>query len=117
MLLGSRPALWAARLLIAETGAEGRRAAPYWLHHVCAEVFHAMDAGASIQRCLHLFRFSTIWVGDNDRSCEVGLLSAADEGGKRSVYTAVTTRVAQAGSAFRRSLPSPMSPWQRIDDQ
>jgi len=68
-----------------ETGAEGS-ARPYWLHHVCAEVFHAMDAGASIQGvCIYPILDYLGW--DNDRSCEVGLLSAADEGGKRSVYT------------------------------
>ena len=72
-------------LLIAETGAEGS-ARPYWLHHVCAEVFHAMDVGASIQGvCIYPILDYLGW--DNDRSCDVGLLSAADEGGKRSVYT------------------------------
>lgn len=71
-------------LLISETGAEGS-ARPYWLHHVCAEAFHAMEAGAGIEGiCVYPVLDYEGW--DNERVCQVGLLSTADETGKRTVH-------------------------------
>jgi hypothetical protein len=72
-------------VLIAETGAEGT-ARPYWLHHVCAEVSHAIEAGVSMLGvCIYPILDYRGW--DNDRVCQVGLLSTADDLGRRCVYT------------------------------
>jgi hypothetical protein len=71
-------------MLISETGSEGS-ARPYWLHHVCAEVLHAIRAGAPIEGiCLYPVADYEGW--DNDRICQVGLLSTAHESGKRAVH-------------------------------
>jgi len=70
-------------LLIAETGAEGcGRAA--WLHYVCSEVHAALNAGIPIEGiCLYPITDYPGW--ENERTCNVGLLSAPSPDGVRSV--------------------------------
>jgi beta-glucosidase/6-phospho-beta-glucosidase/beta-galactosidase len=69
-------------ILIAETGAE-RSARASWLHYVCAEVRDAIVQGVDIQGiCLYPVLDYPGW--DNERLCQVGLLSAADAAGNRS---------------------------------
>lgn len=88
-------------LLIAETGAEGS-ARPYWFHHVCAEVFHALSAGASIQGiCIYPILDYHGW--DNDRVCQVGLLSTADEEGRRTVYTPLLEELGRQQAYFAQT--------------
>jgi hypothetical protein len=88
-------------LLIAETGAEGS-ARPYWLHHVCAEVFHALSAGAPIQGiCIYPILDYHGW--DNDRVCQVGLLSTADEEGRRTVYAPLLEELQREQAHFLRA--------------
>jgi beta-glucosidase/6-phospho-beta-glucosidase/beta-galactosidase len=71
-------------LIISETGAEAS-ARPYWLHHVCGEVLHAIESGAEIQGvCLYPVLDYQGW--DDERVCQVGLLSSAAEKGRRTVY-------------------------------
>lgn len=68
-------------LLIAETGAENS-AQSAWLHYVCEEVAAAARAGALIEGvCLYPILDCPGW--ENDRWCQVGLLSAADPSGRR----------------------------------
>jgi beta-glucosidase/6-phospho-beta-glucosidase/beta-galactosidase len=80
-------------LLIAETGAEGC-GRPSWLHYVCSEVYAALDAGIPIEGvCLYPIADYPGW--DNERTCKVGLLSAADERGQRSVCPRLTRELQQ----------------------
>ncbi len=70
-------------LFIAETGAEGC-GRPAWLHYVCSEVHAALDAGVPIEGiCLYPIADYPGW--DNERICRVGLLSAPDASGQRTV--------------------------------
>ncbi len=86
-------------LLIAETGAEGV-ARPYWLHHVCAEVLQAMQSGASIEGiCIYPVLDYHGW--ENDRVCQVGLLSIPDAHGRRSVYAPLLEELRRQETHFR----------------
>jgi hypothetical protein len=90
-------------LLISETGAEGD-ARPYWLHHVCAETFHAMQAGARIEGiCIYPIMDYEGW--DNDRICRVGLLSSADGGGQRAAYAPLLHELRRQEQHFREMFP------------
>jgi hypothetical protein len=72
-------------ILIAETGAEGV-ARPYWLHHVCGEVRAAGARGVPIEGiCLYPVLDYPGW--DDDRACQVGLLSCPDAAGRRRPCT------------------------------
>jgi hypothetical protein len=89
-------------MLISETGAEGS-ARPYWLHHVCAEALHAIHAGAPIEGiCLYPVLDYQGW--DNERICQVGLLSTADEGGKRTVHGPFFDELKRQEGHFLRTL-------------
>lgn len=82
-MLGEIHARYGRPLLIAETGAEGG-GRPYWLHYVCGEVAAAMDAGVPIEGiCLYPILDYPGW--ENDRICDVGLLTLPDPQGKREV--------------------------------
>ena len=71
-------------ILIAETGAEGA-ARPSWLHYVSGEVRAARSQGVPvIGICLYPIVDYPGW--DNDRVCEVGLLSMASPDGRRQCY-------------------------------
>jgi hypothetical protein len=72
------------------------------LHHVCAEVFHAIQAGALIEgMCIYPVLDYRGW--DNDRMCQVGLLSTADEHGERGVYTPLLDELKRQKACFLRS--------------
>jgi hypothetical protein len=72
-------------ILIAETGAEGS-ARPAWLHYVCSEVHHAIEIGIPVEGiCLYPILDYPGW--DNERTCSVGLMSDADDLGRRNTCT------------------------------
>jgi beta-glucosidase/6-phospho-beta-glucosidase/beta-galactosidase len=71
-------------LFLAETGAEGS-ARPAWLHYVCDEVRAAIEGGVPIGGvCLYPIASYPGW--DDSREAQVGLFTAAGEGGARAVY-------------------------------
>jgi beta-glucosidase/6-phospho-beta-glucosidase/beta-galactosidase len=71
-------------VFLAETGAEGSARAS-WLHYVLEEVAHAAEAGVPVEGvCLYPVLDYPGW--DNDRMCQVGLLSAANAEGRRDVH-------------------------------
>jgi beta-glucosidase/6-phospho-beta-glucosidase/beta-galactosidase len=81
-MLADLHARYGKPLLISETGAEGG-GRPYWLHHVSAEVMHAMQEGVPIEGiCLYPVLDYHGW--DNDRVCRVGLLTLPDENNTRA---------------------------------
>jgi hypothetical protein len=70
-------------LLLAETGAEGT-ARTAWLHYVAGEVHAARKAGVPVEGiCIYPVLDYPGW--ENERVCEVGLLSGANELGRRRV--------------------------------
>ena len=80
-MLGEAYGRYGRPILIAETGAEGT-ARPAWLHYVCAEVRAAVAAGVPVEGiCLYPVVDYAGW--DNERPCEVGLLSVPDASGQR----------------------------------
>ncbi|MEA1673230.1 hypothetical protein [Nitrospirillum sp. BR 11163] len=71
-------------LLIAETGAEGS-ARPSWLHYVCAEVRQARACGVPVRGvCLYPVLDYPGW--DDERACEVGLLTARGPAGPSRIH-------------------------------
>jgi beta-glucosidase/6-phospho-beta-glucosidase/beta-galactosidase len=71
-------------LLIAETGAEGCGRSS-WFHYVCSEVHAALDAGVPIKGvCLYPIVDYPGW--DNERTCNVGLLTTPDAQGQRGIF-------------------------------
>jgi hypothetical protein len=86
-------------VLIAETGAEGS-GRPSWLHYVCAEVREAMEAGVPMEGiCLYPIIDYPGW--DNERICHVGLLSAVDDHGRRSVCAPLARELSRQQELFR----------------
>jgi hypothetical protein len=86
-------------ILIAETGAEGS-GRPSWLHYVCAEVREAMEAGVPVEGiCLYPIIDYPGW--DNERICHVGLLSALDDHGRRSVCAPLARELNRQQELFR----------------
>jgi hypothetical protein len=86
-------------ILIAETGAEGS-GRPSWLHYVCAEVREAMEAGVPMEGiCLYPIIDYPGW--DNERICHVGLLSAIDDHGRRSVCAPLARELSRQQELFR----------------
>lgn len=80
-------------ILIAETGAEGSGRAS-WLHYVCAEVQEARNAGIPVEGiCLYPILDYPGW--DNGRVCHVGLLSSADQDGRRSACTSLARELSR----------------------
>jgi beta-glucosidase/6-phospho-beta-glucosidase/beta-galactosidase len=78
-------------ILISETGAEGGAKA-YWLHYVCGEVRKAQRDGLPIEGlCMYPIVDYPGW--DNERVCNVGLLSVADENGTRKVCDELGTEL------------------------
>lgn len=70
-------------VLVAETGAEGS-AKPSWLHYACAEIRAVLAQGVPVLGvCLYPVLDYAGW--DNDRRCDVGLLTAPDDTGRRQV--------------------------------
>jgi hypothetical protein len=86
-------------MLIAETGAEGSGRAS-WLHYVCSEVREAIDLGIPIEGiCLYPIIDYPGW--DNERTCHVGLLSAAGAQGRRSVCASLARELSRQQELFR----------------
>ena len=102
-LLAEVYARYAKPILIAETGAEGD-ARPYWLHHVCAEVQHAIKAGVPVEGiCLYPILDYHGW--DNDRICRVGLLSMPDARGHRAPCPAFLDELRRQQALLARAAP------------
>jgi hypothetical protein len=98
---------YARPMVVSETGAEGE-ARPYWLHHVCAETFCAMHAGARIEGiCIYPITDYRGW--ENERICRVGLLSTADELSRRAVYAPLLRELQRQEYDFRHWFPRPDS--------
>jgi hypothetical protein len=92
-------------LLLTETGAEGR-AKPYWLHFVCNEVRAAMREGVPMQGiCLYPILDYRGW--DNERLCDVGLFSEADDAGQRRVCPLLAEELSAQQGAFQQMRQSP----------
>ncbi|WP_159717215.1 glycoside hydrolase family 1 protein [Geminicoccus flavidas] len=82
-MLAELHARYGRPILVSETGAEGS-ARPSWLHYVCAEVRAAMALGVPVLGiCFYPILDYPGW--DNNRHCDVGLLSKPDSLGRRSV--------------------------------
>jgi beta-glucosidase/6-phospho-beta-glucosidase/beta-galactosidase len=94
-------------ILISETGAEGScRSA--WLHYVCDEVRHAMASGVPIIGiCIYPIVEYPGW--DNDRACNVGLLSAIGPNGFRNSCQELAEELERQQSLFAAvsSVPAP----------
>jgi hypothetical protein len=91
-LLRETHARYGRPLLIAETGAEGSARAA-WLHYIMGEVRIAMDAGVPIEGvCLYPVLDCPGW--DNDRLRPVGLFSAPDREGRRTVHQPLARELA-----------------------
>jgi hypothetical protein len=70
-------------IVVAETGAEGSAAAA-WLHYIAEEVAAVMKSGVPVEGiCLYPVLDYPGW--DDERACPVGLLTFADQAGKRMV--------------------------------
>ena len=82
-MLAETHARYRRPLLVSETGAEGTARAS-WLHYVCAEVRAAVAEGVPVGGiCLYPVVDYPGW--ENDRCCEVGLLSMPGPDGRRTV--------------------------------
>jgi beta-glucosidase/6-phospho-beta-glucosidase/beta-galactosidase len=91
-------------LLIAETGAEGR-AKSYWLHFVCGEVREAIQDGIPVLGvCLYPVLDYHGW--ENDRACDVGLLSHARADGHRLACPMLAEEVLLQNQLFNKLPPS-----------
>jgi hypothetical protein len=87
-------------IMISETGAEGSARAS-WFHYVCSEVRAALAAGIPvIGVCSYPVLDYPGW--DNDRTCEVGLLSSAGADGRRRVYEPLLEEIRSQQQRFRR---------------
>ena len=101
-------------LLLAETGAEGTARAA-WLHYVGGEVHAARKAGVPVAGlCIYPVLDYPGW--EDERVCQVGLLSAANELGRRKVCSGLARELrrqqvifadARANRVRRREVPSP----------
>jgi hypothetical protein len=85
-------------IVVSETGAEGS-ARSSWLHYVCSEVRAAMSRGVPVAGiCIYPITEYRGW--DNDRRCEVGLLSAPDHRGRRTSHAELLTEVQHQNQLF-----------------
>lgn len=99
-LLGEVWQRYGRRLLISETGAEGK-ARPYWLHHVCGETLDAIRAGIPVEGvCLYPVLDYPGW--DNERHCPVGLLSGAQHE-ERQAFGPLLEELRRQQGVLRRS--------------
>jgi hypothetical protein len=86
------------QIVLAETGAEGSGRAA-WLHYVCSEVQLAREEGIPIEGvCLYPILDYPGW--DNDRTCSVGLMSDADESGRRTICTRFAAELRRQQALF-----------------
>jgi hypothetical protein len=86
-------------IVISETGAEGS-ARPAWLHYVCGEVREAMRRGVPvIGICLYPVTAFPGW--DDLRIAKVGLFTAPDPDGSRSVYPPLAEELKRQCALFQ----------------
>jgi hypothetical protein len=84
--------------MIAETGAEGH-ARPYWLHYVADQAKAAILAGTPVLGlCLYPILDYPGW--DNERPCHVGVLSAPNDHGRRSIFEPLRREIEKAEEAL-----------------
>jgi hypothetical protein len=87
-------------VLVAETGAEGRRRAR-WLRYVCEETREAMRKCIPVEGiCLYPILNHPGWV--DDRHCHNGLWDYPDEVGNRSMYKPLGRELARWREVFER---------------
>jgi hypothetical protein len=85
-------------LVVSETGAEGS-ARPSWLHYVCGEMRAAMSRGVPVAGiCLYPITEYHGW--ENDRICQVGLLSVPDNRGRRMSHAELLAELEQQSELF-----------------
>jgi beta-glucosidase/6-phospho-beta-glucosidase/beta-galactosidase len=97
-MLAETYARYGRPLLVSETGAEGTARAS-WLHYVCSEVRAALREGVPVGGiCLYPVVDYPGW--DNDRCCEVGLLSMLDQNGRRTLHAELAEEIARQGAAL-----------------
>ena len=85
-------------MLLAETGAEGDRRAP-WLRYVAGEVFAALQADVPIEGiCLYPVLDYPGW--NDDRHCATGLLGMADPEGSRPLHLPLAEELARQQAWF-----------------
>lgn len=100
-------------ILITETGAEGSAKAP-WLHYVCAEARAALAHGVPLLGiCLYPILDHAGW--DNERLCEVGLLSAPDAVGRRRICEPLLEEIQRQQILFGAMLSVPASQAAPVD--
>jgi beta-glucosidase/6-phospho-beta-glucosidase/beta-galactosidase len=88
-------------MLISETGSEGSGRAA-WLHYVCSEVHDAIEEGVPVHGvCLYPILDYPGWA--NDRTCHVGLLSNADEQGRRHVCKPLANELRRQQMIFEQA--------------
>ncbi|CAO4153228.1 Glyco-hydro-42 domain-containing protein [Methylorubrum extorquens] len=92
-MLGETYGRYGRPLLVSETGAEGTARAS-WLHYVCSQVRAALVEGIPVGGiCLYPVVDYPGW--ENDRCCEVGLLSMPDQSGRRTLHTNFAEEIAR----------------------
>ena len=92
-MLAETYARYGRPLLVSETGAEGTARAS-WLHYVCSEVRAAQAEGVPVGGiCLYPIVDYPGW--ENDRCCEVGLLSMPDQSGHRTLNANLAEEIAR----------------------
>ncbi len=98
-MLAETYARYGRPLLVSETGAEGTARAS-WLHYVCSEVRAAMSVGIPVSGiCLYPVVDYPGW--ENDRCCEVGLLSMPDQNGRRTLHAEFAEEIARQAPALK----------------
>jgi hypothetical protein len=93
-------------VLLSETGAEGSARAA-WLSYVSAEVREAMSLGVPVEGiCLYPVLDYPGW--EDERHCEVGLLSPADERGCRTSYKPLADEIRRQQRLFDKMRKMPV---------
>jgi len=97
-LLHEAHAVLGRPMILAETGAEGARRAP-WLRHVADEVELARQAGVPVQGiCLYPVLDYPGW--DDERPCPTGLYGNADEAGERPLASDLAAELGRQTARF-----------------
>ena len=85
-------------MFVSETGCEGDDR-PSWFRYVCGEVAAAMDQGVDLQGvCLYPIANHPGW--DDDRHCPNGLLSYANDEGRREVFQPLAMELRRQQKSF-----------------